>query len=136
MHAKHSFLSKAFFISVLFGKESVMEDVLMSSFKRYIAKDEVVISKALQENVGDKGGDEENDEENNKEKENYLLSLLSHFGCRKQVMESNVKNIISEIAHKEIIQKAKYFVDAWSVVLRNHLTKKLPTISTLFEIYS
>jgi hypothetical protein len=124
-------LSKAFLISVLFGEESVTEDVLMSSFKRYIAKDEeVVISEALQGNLGDKGEDEENDEEND------LLSLLGRFDCRKRVTESNVKSIISEIAHKEIIQKAKYVVDAWSVVLRNHLKKKVPTISTLFEIYS
>ena len=37
----------------------------MSSFKRYIAKDEeVVISKAREGNLGDKGGDEESDEEN------------------------------------------------------------------------
>ena len=125
-------LSKAFSISVLFGEASVTENILMSSFKRYIAKDEEkVISDALEGTLPDviDGGHEE-------DSENDLIEILGRFDCRKRVTESSVKSIILEIAHKQIIQKAKYVIDAWRLILQLHFKEKVPTISTLLEIYN
>ena len=72
-------LSKAFSISVLFGEASVTENILISSFKRYVAKDEEkVLSDALEGILPNaiNGGHEE-------DSENDLIEILGRFDCRK-----------------------------------------------------
>jgi len=66
--------------------------------------------------------------------EDELLDMLQEFDCRLIVNEKNIKDVISEIAHKEIIQRPKYIIDIWSEELRN---KVIPIISkiSLQEMY-
>lgn len=66
--------------------------------------------------------------------EDELLDILQEFDCRLVVNEKNIKDVVSEIAHKEIIQRPKYIIDIWSEELRN---KVIPIISkiSLQEMY-
>jgi len=50
-----------------------------------------------------------------------LLDVLQEFNCRSMVHEQNIKDIISEIAHKEVIQNPKYIIDIWSEELKNKM---------------
>ena len=69
-------LSKAFIVSFLFGEESVSEEILINSFKRYLAKDEEkVISDALEGDLNSRREDEEDEE-------NDLIDILGRFDCR------------------------------------------------------
>lgn len=43
-----------------------------------------------------------------------LIDVLQEF-------EQNIKDIISEIAHKEVIQNPKYIIDIWSEELKNKM---------------
>lgn len=40
-----------------------------------------------------------------------LLDILQEFDCRLMVHEQNIKAVLSEIAHKEVIQRSKYIID-------------------------
>jgi len=63
-----------------------------------------------------------------------LLDILQEFDCRLIVNEKNIKDVIFEIAHKEIIQRPKYIIDIWSQVLKNKVTPTISKIS-LQEMY-
>ena len=82
-------LSQALVTSVMFGEDKVPEDILLQSFKKYIAKDEKeVISEVLEGNVGDCTDASE------------LLDVLDQFGSMKLPTRENVRSLILEIAHK------------------------------------
>lgn len=83
-------LSKAFLVGVIFGESQIAEEILLSSFNRYLAQDEeTVVRQALLES-------DFSDE---------FIDLLDRFECRKIPTTENVKSLILEIAHKEIVQK-------------------------------
>lgn len=106
-------LSQAFIISVMFGEDKVPEDILLQSFKKYITKDEEeVISEALEGNVGDCTDASE------------LLDVLDRLGCRKLPTQENVRSLILEVAHKEIVQKAQYVPDSWRDLLQMSLKRR------------
>ena len=106
-------LSQAFIISVMFGEDKVPEDILLQSLKKYIAKnEEEVISEALEGNVGDCTDASE------------LLDVLDRLGCRKLPTRENVRSLILEVAHKEIVQKAQYVPDSWRDLLQMSLKRR------------
>lgn len=104
-------LSPAFITSVLFGEKEVCEETLLDSFYRYLAQDdEDVVREALKGREGE--GSTEYEE---------LLDLLDRYGCRKLPTPQNVKELILELAHKELIQRPQYVADCWSVLLLKYL---------------
>ena len=50
-----------------------------------------------------------------------LLHLLGRYGCRKTPTPQNVKALILELAHKELIQRPQYVADCWSALLLKYL---------------
>ena len=47
-----------------------------------------------------------------------LVDFLGRFDCRRLPTKDNVKNVIVDIAHKELVQKAKFISESWSTVIR------------------
>ena len=52
-----------------------------------------------------------------KEQENKWLDLLERFNYETVPKAKQVKDVVVEIAHKEVIQTPRYFVDSWSTPL-------------------
>lgn len=119
-------LSKAFMASAFFSENAVSEDMLLNSFMRYVAKDEMEIISAVL-----KG-------ESNLEDDEELLDLLDRFGCRKIPTKENVRYLFLEIAHKELIQKAQYVADSWRDVLHVviHRREEASTVEGLCTLYN
>ena len=82
-------LSRAFIALCLFGEESMTSDFLLSSFKLYISEDErETLQKCLEEKIEDEYDD-----------------CLSNYKCYRNPTQQNILQIVSELAHQEIIQK-------------------------------
>ena len=91
-------LSQAFIVSVIFGENAVPGEILLNSFQNYIAKEEEnVVAEAL---TGDLDADK-------------LIDVLDRFGCRKVPTKEKARDLILQVAHKEILQKPQYLADAW-----------------------
>ena len=63
------------------------------------------------------------------------LTFCQHFDCKRKVVPSSVAATMSEIAHKEIVQKPQYMSDCWQPILA-HLKIYFPDISSLDQLYS
>ena len=94
-------LSKAFILACIHGLHSVDVDILMTSFLNYLAPFErSAVEKALQ------GTMEESDEED-------LLDLFTRMGSHFLPPKNNMQPAIETMAHKAILQEAKYIVDCF-----------------------
>lgn len=60
-----------------------------------------------------------------------LLETLNNFDGRRTPNKENFKDIIYDIAHKEIIQKPKYIIDCWEPFLANVMD--ITTLNSLYE---
>ena len=115
-------LSKVFLSSCLFGEDSVTEDMYLESFLKYISKTEAdLIEKVLSNSV-------DTDDED-------VLDFLSAFECKRLVTRDNFREVIIEIAHKELVQKPRYACDCWLEVL-SPLKSLILSKDSLFQIYS
>eukprot|EP00112_Aurelia_sp_Birch-Aquarium-sp1_P011005 Seg2324.3 transcript_id=Seg2324.3/GoldUCD/mRNA.D3Y31 product="hypothetical protein" protein_id=Seg2324.3/GoldUCD/D3Y31 len=113
--------SKPFLASCLYGKKSVDERMLIDSFMQYVSRDEAsLINKALAHEVS------LDDEE--------FLDFLTNFDCKRRVTELNLREIILELAHKELIQKPQYVINCWKPVL-SKLKCYFPNPEALLDHY-
>ena len=89
-------LNKAFMISCVFGEHTVSEETLLQSFFNYIPLEErqIVKESLIKENISVDGDDSE------------LLDVLSTR--RVPCTDAQLKKLLLEIAHKEIIQAPSY----------------------------
>ena len=84
---------------MLFGEGSVSEHSLISSFKQYVANDEgQILNDVLASN---KNPDNED-----------VINFIGRFGCRKSPNTDNIRFIVLEMAHKELIQSR----NMWQIV--------------------
>lgn len=91
-------LSRAFVALCLFGEESMTSDFLLSSFKLYISEDErETLQKCLEEKIEDEYDD--------------VLDFLCNYKCYRSPTQENILQIVSELAHQEIIQKPRYVMN-------------------------
>ena len=101
----------AFLSSCLFGEEVVTDNMLLSSFQSYVAKDEAeVLARCISDSDVDPSDDED------------ILEFLSSYKCYKLPTKDNIKQIIVELAHQEIIQKPRYVADCWSQVFKDNIS--------------
>ena len=123
-------LSKAFVISAMFGEQEVCDDILLQSFKQYLAPvEEQVVSEALTRPETEWETDDD-------DKDSELIDLLDWFGCRKMPSKENIKSLILEVAHKEVIQRAKYVADCWNGIFRkSRADSKLSTLEGVSSAY-
>ena len=119
-------VSKTFLSYVLFGEASISDpNMLIQSFMQYISADERrIIEKCLS---GDLNFENEDAFEE-------LLDVLKMYDCRSRITADNIRKVIQEIAHKEIIQKPQYVTDCWKYILQP-LTETFPTPNSLTDMY-
>ena len=102
-------LSPAFTTTCLFGDEALTDD-LLDSFRFYLSSEE---RDTLDECFA--GRLSPNDGE--------ILDLLSSFKCYRNTQEENLKEIILELTHQEIVQQPRYVTNCWSPIFT--ILKKL-----------
>ena len=93
-------LSYALMKSAFSNEDSVKETELLASFLKIAARDG---RETLERNL------EEMDANNDKH-----LDVLLAYNCHSLPTKENLKEIIIQLAHKEIIQKPRYVVQAWN----------------------
>ena len=99
-------LSVGFLIVCLFGEGSVSEEFLLTSFRQYISDDErETFDKCFEDDFM------ANDEE--------VIDFLTTYKCFRSQSKENIKQILFEIAHQEIIQKPKYILNCWAPILKS-----------------
>ena len=100
-------LSAVFITSCILGEDSISDEMLLKAFTAYVSEDEKeLINDCLENRVNI----DQNDE---------LLELLSSYNCHRKPNEANIQDILSQLAHQEIIQKPRYVANCWSPVLQS-----------------
>lgn len=112
---------------------NICEKELLDSFLQYVTHDESDLLKQALETFEDVDQDE-------------LLDVLGCHDVRTAPTTSNIKRILTEVAHKELIQNAAYVADCWRKVFQHGiptlLTKDIgelipsitPTVKKVIEI--
>lgn len=95
-------LSKVFIHSIMFDAKQIPNEMLLASFIGYVSKDERELLEAI---LGDK------DLVQSEEKD--FMDFLENFGARRVPGKAERREIILEIAHKELIQRAQFVIDNW-----------------------
>ena len=70
-----------------------------------------------------------------KEQENEWLVLLERFNLEIVPRAKQVKDVVLEIAHKEVIQTPRYIVDSWSTPL-SAFHREFSSTDCLLEMFS
>ena len=92
--------------SCMYGEEAVTKESLLELFRLYISKDEEeTLKKSLEGEL-----DPEDDD---------MFDLLSSYKCYCNPSKENIKVILEELAHQELIQKPRYVANAWAVELQS-----------------
>lgn len=115
-------LSPAFILACNHGVTAVDEELLMSSFMKYLSAGErSAVEKALLGNM-----DENDDEE--------LLDLFSRMGSHHLPPKENMHAVIQIMAHKVILQESKFIIDCFSSSITS-VQLNLPTKQSIVELY-
>lgn len=117
-------LSPTFLCSFLFGEDSLDDETIIKSFKRYITQDE---RESIEKFMS-------TDNEENEENTEILMDTLSAFNTYTKPTKENLPNILKELGHQELIQKPRYMANCFSQVFcnRKHL---FTTKNMLFDTY-
>eukprot|EP00112_Aurelia_sp_Birch-Aquarium-sp1_P012637 Seg2658.2 transcript_id=Seg2658.2/GoldUCD/mRNA.D3Y31 product="hypothetical protein" protein_id=Seg2658.2/GoldUCD/D3Y31 len=98
-------LCHAFLCHSLFGMQGVTDEMLCNSFQSFVdVADAKVITSIMEDKSSDL--DETLIEE--------FQDMLSRYNGRKVATKENVKSLVVELAHKELIQSPKYISAAWA----------------------
>ena len=108
-------LSKAFLASCLFGKESIDDEFLLSSFRFYVTSEERETFDKIRK------GDCESDDDG-------VLEFLGHYKTFTMPTKGNINSILSELKHQELIQRPRYVAQCWVPVLAE--LKQYPEFSS------
>ena len=85
----------------LFGEKSITLEFLLKSFREYIvAKDREVLDMSLRDDFDPQDHDGNNDDD--------VPEFLFTCKCFRKPNKDNIRSIISELAHQELIQKPRY----------------------------
>ena len=83
---------------------------LLNSFREYIAaEDREVLDIWLRDDFDPQDHDGNDDDD--------VLEFLSTFKCFRKPDKDNIRSIISELAHQELIQKPRYVLHCWAPIL-------------------
>lgn len=116
-------LAQAFTAAVIFGEHSVSADLLFDSLMLYLSQSERdLLSTALQEAVV--GDDEEE-----------LLDLMDRMGVRTVPTQDNLRAMLIQVAHKQMIQQPKYALDNIAEVARPLLRNFFPSVQDMKKLY-
>ena len=88
-------LSGVFMGSCLFEESTISDSFLLEAFLSHIGKDEAETLRKCTEGELDTN-------------DNEVLEVLSGYKCYKNPTKENVKLIITQLVHQELVQKPKY----------------------------
>lgn len=115
-------LSKSFILACIHGLDSVDVDILMASFLNFLPPVErLVIEKALQ------GVVEQSDEEE-------LMDIFTRMGSHYLPAKDDLQPAIETMAHKALLQEAKYVVDCFSTPMA-HVKVLLADKESVLSLY-
>ncbi|XP_068719442.1 uncharacterized protein [Montipora capricornis] len=116
-------LSHLFFASCLFGEESITPDFLLALFRQYIAaEDREVLDTCLSDAF------DANDKD--------AIEFLSTFKCFRVPNKDNIRTIIMELAHQELVQKPRYVLNSWAPIVNSlGCDYTFQTLEGLKELY-
>lgn len=116
-------LARSFFECYVLGEDSLTGDTLISSFLNFVSNDErILIRKAL-----DVFSEVDYDD---------ILDILDRFTCKRIPSAGNFREVIIDIAHREMIQSAQYVIECWAEF--RPLFYSLPKINNkkaIFQLY-
>lgn len=116
-------LAPAFTTALIFGEHAVCNDILFESFLLYLSQCERdLIATSLQEDIDSATQDE-------------LLDLLDRLGVKMVPSRENLKGVLLQVAHKQIIQEPKYALDNMSAVSGQPLRTAITTTATIQVMY-
>ncbi|XP_046704308.1 uncharacterized protein LOC124385191 [Silurus meridionalis] len=116
-------VAPAFTTALIFGEHAVSTDLLYQSLLLYLSQCERdLITTALQQDLDSDGQDE-------------LLDLLDRLGVKTVPSQDNLKAVLIQVAHKQIIQQPKYALDNMSVVAAQPLMTTLTTPAKIWTMY-
>lgn len=115
-------LSPAFILACIHGVDCVDEELLMSSFLKYLsASEQSAVEKAIQGNM------DENDAEE-------LLDLFSRMGSYRLPPKENVRSAILTMAHKVLLQEPKFIIDCFhSIIPTGKINLNKQRIQEIYE---
>ncbi|XP_078799413.1 uncharacterized protein LOC144990249 isoform X2 [Oryzias latipes] len=62
-----------------------------------------------------------------------LVEVLDSYGCRRRITAETFPTILSEIAHKELVQKPMFVIDCWREITLQHLSLTPVALTRLFS---
>lgn len=112
-------LSLGFLIVCLFGDDSVSSEFLLSCFRQHLSDDERdTFDKCFEDDF------DPNDDD--------MKDFLSYYKCFRNHSKENIRQIIFEIAHQEIIQKPRYILNCWAPIVKS--LKILPDFQSVKDV--
>ena len=115
-------LLQAFLISTLFGDENLSDDLLIKSFKSYVSLEEKDLINSLNDDNFDKIKD-------------GLIEMLSEYNNHKNLTCENFKEVLTETAHVEIVQKPRYISNCFQDLFCKFPMKPLNSAADLLKFY-
>ena len=116
-------LSRGFVALCLFREEGMGSDFLLSAFRLYISEDE---REAFQKCLTDTFLPNDNDS----------LDFLSSYKCSLSPSKENIMQIVSELAHQEIVQKPRYIMNCWAPIVKSLITfPEFTSVTALENLY-
>ncbi len=98
-------ISPVIVCTCLFGEESLTKQFLLDSFRVFLTQeDRTVFDTCLGEDCDLMDED--------------VIDFLSTWKCFRVPTKENIKDIIFELAHQELVQKPRYVVHCWSLILK------------------
>ncbi|KAL7385064.1 hypothetical protein ABVT39_014563 [Epinephelus coioides] len=115
-------MSFSFAVALVFGEGDVTPDMLMESFLRYLTEVERETIQAALHNS------EINQED--------LLDIFCRMGSHTVPSKDNLKEVLLQIAHKQLIQEPNYALEVMAKSAQKSLKAALPTVADLQGLYS
>ena len=98
-------MSPVIIVTCLFGDEILSRQFLLEAFRKYItSEDQIVFDACLSDDC------DVNDED--------IIDFLSAWRCCRIPTKDNIKDIMFELAHQELVQKPRYVVHCWSPIIK------------------
>lgn len=114
-------LAKSFFVTFLFGEGALPCDDLIACFLSFVSNDERVIIRQALDIFSEVPSDD-------------IIDLLDRFQCKRLPSAGNFRELIIEIAHREIVQAAQYIIKCWADL--RPLFLRLPSLTSIDAVSS
>ena len=98
-------MSPVIISTCLFGEEILSRQFLLEAFRKYVtSEDQKVFDACLSDEC------DVNDED--------IIDFLTAWKCCRVPTKDNIKDIIFELAHQELVQKPRYVVHCWAPIMK------------------